>query len=109
LLFYNYNYSYNLIPIQQLVVQKPKTGETTSKKTRTEELPDWIDQKWFRHVFVTSYIAFVGQTANPWDVPVKQAIEVMQKIWDATTDIEYEITSSTAVHQKVFDRFFPLI
>jgi hypothetical protein len=54
-------------------------------------------------------MAFVGQTADPWDVPVKQAIEVMQKIWDATTDIEYEITAATAVHLKVSDRLFPNI
>lgn len=99
------NYLCNLIPIQQLVIKKPKTGETT-KKARTEELPGWIDQKWFRQVFVTSYMAFVGQTADPWDVPIKQAVKVMQKIWDATTDIEYEITSSSAVCHKVCDRFF---
>jgi hypothetical protein len=80
-----------------------------SKKARTEELPDWIDQKWFCHVFVTSYMAFVGQTADPWDVPVKQAIKVMQKIWDATSDIEYEITSSSPVYQKVSNQFFPNI
>ena len=46
-------------------------------------------------------MAFVGQTANPWDVPIKQAVLVMQKIWDATTDNEYKITMSTAVFQKV--------
>jgi hypothetical protein len=98
---------YITVPIQQLVIKKPKTGETTFKKARTEELPDWIDQKWFRHVFVTSYMAFVGQTADPWDVPVKQAVKVMQKIWDATTDNEYEITTSTAVFHKVRIGFFP--
>ena len=51
-------------------------------------------------------MAFVGQTADPWDVPVKQAVKVMQKIWDATTDKEYEITISTVVYHKVSDRFF---
>ena len=94
--------------MQQLIVQKPsKALETTSKKARNEELPDWIDQKWFRHVFVTSYKAFVGQTANPWDVPAKQAIQVMQKIWNDTTDNEYEITTSTAVYMKVCFSFDP--
>jgi hypothetical protein len=75
----------------------------TTKKARTKELPDWINQKWFRHVFVTSYMAFVGQTADPWDVPIKQTVKVMQKIWNATTDIEYKLTSSCAVVQKVSD------
>jgi hypothetical protein len=47
---------------------------------------------------------FVGQTANPWDVPVKQSIQVMQKIWDATSAYQYEITPSSIVYQKVCDR-----
>jgi len=72
-------------------------------KARKEELPDWIDTRWFRHTFVTMYMAFVGQTADPWDVPIKQAVEVMQKIWDATNGHEYKITASSAVCQKVRD------
>ncbi|KAF8508180.1 hypothetical protein JB92DRAFT_2954585 [Gautieria morchelliformis] len=74
---------------EQLILQKPsKAAQTTSKKARNEDLPDWIDGKWFRHTFVTTYMAFVGQTVNPWD---------------ATNSHEYEITSSTAVYQKVCD------
>jgi hypothetical protein len=46
-------------------------------------------------------MAFVGQIADPWDVPAKQAVLVMQKIWDATNTREYEITTSTAVYKKV--------
>ena len=46
-------------------------------------------------------MAFVGQTSNPWDVPVKQALNVMQKIWDACSAYKYEITTSCAVYQKV--------
>jgi hypothetical protein len=49
-------------------------------------------------------MAFVGQTADPWDVPVKQSVQVMQKIWDATSRYEYEITASAAIYQKVRDR-----
>ena len=52
-------------------------------------------------------MAFVGQTANPWDVPAKQAIQVMQKIWNDTTDNEYEIMTSTAVYLKVCFSFDP--
>ncbi|KAF8502579.1 hypothetical protein JB92DRAFT_2973067 [Gautieria morchelliformis] len=89
------------ITSEQLILQKPsKAAETTSKKARNEDLPDWIDGKWFRHTFVTTYMAFVGQTINPWDVPVKKAIKVMQQIWDATNSHEYEITSSTIAYQK---------
>ena len=48
-------------------------------------------------------MAFVSQTSNPWDVPVKQALNVMQKIWIARSDynLKYEITSPSAVYQKV--------
>jgi hypothetical protein len=48
-------------------------------------------------------MVFVGQTADPWDVPVKQSVQVMQKIWDATSRYEYEITASAAIYQKVRD------
>jgi hypothetical protein len=51
-----------------------------------------------------TYMVFVGQTADPWDVPVKQSVQVMQKIWDATSRYDYEITTSAAIHQKVCDR-----
>ena len=73
----------------------------TAKNTQNEELPDWVEAHWFRHMFVTTYMAFVGQTMNPWDVPIKQSVKVMQKIWDATNGNNYEITVSTAVYQKV--------
>lgn len=46
-------------------------------------------------------MAFVGQTSDPWDVPIKQSVEVMQKIWDATSGNEFEITTSTAIYHKV--------
>ena len=46
-------------------------------------------------------MAFIGETADPWDVPIKQAVKVMQTIWDATSSVDYEITASTAVYRKV--------
>jgi hypothetical protein len=61
--------------------------------------------KWFWYTFISTYMVFVSQTVDPWDVPVKQAVEVMQKIWDATCDCEYEIMPSTQVCQKVCDMF----
>jgi hypothetical protein len=44
---------------------------------------------------------YVGRTTDPWDVPVMQAVKVMQKIWDTTSDYEYEITQGSGVFQKV--------
>ena len=92
-----------MIISQQLIVQKPSKTSETAKKTQNEELPEWVEAHWFWHMFVTTYMAFVGQTMNPWDVPIKQLVKVMQKIWDATNSNEYEIMVSTAVYHKVGD------
>ncbi|KAH9038774.1 hypothetical protein EDB85DRAFT_2141661 [Lactarius pseudohatsudake] len=90
---------------EQLVVQKSSTADkTASKKPRNEELPKWVKIDWFRHTFVTTYMAFVGQTNNPWEVPARQSVQVMQKIWDATSEHEFEITTSTTVYQKTVQR-----
>ena len=43
----------------------------------------------------------VGQSMDPWDVPAKWAVEMMQAIWDVTNDKVYEVTTSTMVYQKV--------
>ena len=74
--------------------------EVTSKKWN-EDLPSWINQWWFHQTFITTYMSFVSQSVNPWDVPSKCALEVMQTIWNATSGNEYQITTSTAVYQKV--------
>ena len=72
-----------------------------AKKTQNEELLDWVEPYWFRHTFVTMYMAFVSQTSNPWEVPTKQSINIMLKIWDATSRHKYEIMTLTAIYQKV--------
>src|SRR5690348_13776819 len=86
---------------QQLVLQTSSTAAASKKPTRSEGLPDWVNPTWFRYTFVTTYMSFVGQTTNPWDVPVKQAVVVMQKIWDAISHQPYEITSSSVLYRKV--------
>jgi hypothetical protein len=64
------------LPIQGLIVQKPsKVGETTSKKAQIEELPDYVNAKWFRKTFIPTYMAYVNQVMNPWEVPAKLAVE----------------------------------
>ncbi|KAF8799192.1 hypothetical protein BYT27DRAFT_7318611, partial [Phlegmacium glaucopus] len=50
------------------------------------------------------YMAFVGQTGDPWDVPAKQSVRVMQNIWDTISGHVYEIMASTAVYQKTVQR-----
>ena len=67
------------------------------KKLQNEELPHWIDAHWFQKIFVTTYMAFVGETINLWEVPIKQSVKVMQKIWNATSNLEYTITTELSV------------
>jgi hypothetical protein len=45
-----------------------------------KEFPDYVTPKWFRFTFVSTYMTFISQTADAWDVPIKQAVDVMQKI-----------------------------
>ena len=70
-------------------------------KKRNKELPDWIDQWWFHQTFIMTYMSFIAQSANPWDIPSKQGLEVMQMIWNATNGNDYQITISTLIYQKV--------
>lgn len=46
-------------------------------------------------------MAYVGQTADPWQMPVRRAVRVMQNIWDASGAYEYKVTRNTFVYQKV--------
>ena len=90
---------------QKLIVQTAmaagKAGSNLERPSQNEELPDWIDAQWSQYMFVTMYMAFVGQTVDPWDVPVKQAVAIMQKIWNTISSKPYEITDSTLVYKKV--------
>ena len=65
---------------------------------RNKELPDWIDQQWFCQTFITTYMSFIAQSVNPWDIPSMWALEVMQTIWNATNGNDYQITISTPVY-----------
>lgn len=73
-----------------------------SKNARNEELPVWLDAKWFRRTFVTTYMAYVGELTNPWEVSATQAVDAMQRIWDGTSGkAGYKITKTTAVYGRV--------
>lgn len=76
-------------------------AEKKSKKRDREPIPDFVTMKWFRQTFVSTYMAFVGQVENPWEMPTKLALEVMQKIWNATCAFEYQITKETEVYHRV--------
>jgi hypothetical protein len=93
------------VPAVPSPIRQSEPSKTTSKKARRDEdLPNYIEPKWFRYTFVSTYIAFVSQTLDPWHVPVQKAVDAMQKIWDATSPFEFKIARSTPVYRKVCDQ-----
>ncbi|KAF8268670.1 hypothetical protein EI94DRAFT_1800187 [Lactarius quietus] len=79
-----------------------KSSKSASNK-QSDELPSFIEARWFWATFVSMYMTFVAQTADPWDIPVAQALEVMQKIWDVTSSFKYKIETSSAYIKKLFN------
>jgi hypothetical protein len=69
-----------------------------AKKPGNNNLPDGVEAKLWRLVFVSTNVQYVGSVTNPWEIPVKTACEIMQLIWDAIfPDIPYMVTSTSTV------------
>ena len=69
-----------------------------AKKPGNNDLPDGVEAKLWRPVFVSTYMQYVGSVTNPWEIPVKTACEIMQLIWDAIfPDIPYMVTGTSTV------------
>ncbi|KAG2116937.1 hypothetical protein DEU56DRAFT_748183, partial [Suillus clintonianus] len=72
------------------------------KKPSNEDLPEGINPKIWRRVFISTYIQYVATLANPWEVPTKLACEKMQVIWDAVfPDITHTVSSLSSVYYIV--------
>jgi hypothetical protein len=79
-------------------VPVPEVAKRT-KKPGNNDLPNGVETKLWRLVFVSTYLAYVGTVSNPWEIPVKTACEIMQLIWDAIfPDIPYTVTSTSSVY-----------
>ncbi|KAG1721176.1 uncharacterized protein EDB91DRAFT_1064536, partial [Suillus paluster] len=73
-----------------------------AKKPSNDDLPEGIDQKIWRRVFISTYIQYVATLANPWEVPTKLACEKMQVIWDAVfPNITHTVSSLSSVYYIV--------
>jgi len=73
-----------------------------SKKPKNGDLPDGIDYKTWRRVFVPTFMRWVSQQDNPFEHNPKRTCEVMQIIWDALfPDIDHTITPSSPVYLLV--------
>ncbi|KAG1844763.1 hypothetical protein C8R48DRAFT_678368 [Suillus tomentosus] len=90
---------------------KPIARQTErAKKPSNDDLPEGIDPKIWRRVFISTYIQYVATLANPWEVPAKLACEKMQVIWDAIfPHIGHTVTSLSSVYyiavQRVADSY----
>ena len=92
-----------ILPIMQALVKqspsKPAARQTERKKPGNNNLPDGVDQKLWRRVFISTYMQYVATTPNPWEVPVKLGCEKMQVIWDVIfPSIPYVVTSTSTVY-----------
>ena len=69
-----------------------------AKKPGNNDLPDGVEAKLWRPVFVSTYMQYVGFMTNPWEIPVKTACEIMQLIWDAIfPDISFIVSPSNVL------------
>ena len=90
-----------IIPQALVVEMKLKTGEP-SKKPKNGDLPDGIDYKVWRHIFVPTFMKWVSQQDNPFEHNPKCSCEAMQNIWDALFDeVPYMVVPSSAVYALV--------
>ncbi|KAG1871595.1 hypothetical protein F4604DRAFT_1681411 [Suillus subluteus] len=72
---------------------KPTARQTErAKNLSNDDLPEGIDPKIWRRVFISTYIQYVATLANPWKVPAKLACEKMQ----STTLLSSELPTPTA-------------
>ncbi|KAG2335812.1 hypothetical protein BDR05DRAFT_953807 [Suillus weaverae] len=90
---------------------KPIACQTErAKKPSNDDLPEGINPKIWRRVFISTYIQYVATLANPWEVPTKLACEKMQVIWDVIfPHIGHTVTSLSSVYyiavQRVADSY----
>ncbi|KAG1873108.1 hypothetical protein F4604DRAFT_1681173 [Suillus subluteus] len=89
--------------VQALVKNSPvKPAACQAKRTKkpgNNDLPDGIEQKLWRRVFVSTYMQYVATLANPWEVLPKLACQKMQVIWDAIfPSIPCTVTSTSTVY-----------
>ena len=89
---------------QDIVAVKPisQSKHTDISKSATGTLPAGTDVGKWCHSLISTYIQVVSSSANPWDIPPKYAIEVLQKLWDIFfPDIPQIVTMTSPIYKKV--------
>ncbi|KAG1860199.1 hypothetical protein DFJ58DRAFT_840080 [Suillus subalutaceus] len=71
----------------------PACQAECTKKPGNNDLPDGVEQRLWRCVFISTYMQYVATLANPWEVPPKLACQKLQVIWDTIfPNIPYTVT-----------------
>ena len=62
----------------------------------------------FRRCLVSTFIEWLAQQKNPWAVSPKQAVEVIQIIWDSVlaSTTPYTVTPTSTVYKLVSNSFY---
>lgn len=80
----------------------PPRSLTKQEPDAKPSLPNGVSGPLWRRVFISTYMRFVSWQNYPWEVPVKQACENMQTIWDEVySDIPETITPSSVAYSIV--------
>lgn len=65
-------------------------------------LPAGTDMRTWRRVFIPTVFQYIARQPNPWAIPPRQIIPVMQIMWDAFFgDIPQEITATSVIYRLV--------
>ena len=110
--FYRNNsnfYIQGIIKTEQVKEQLETTErKVTHKRKEAIPLPEGsTENNRFRAVFVTTYICWVAEYADPWRVEPEEATSVMQKIWAEVygKKVPFKITTETKAYQQVRQSF----
>jgi len=64
-----------------------------------KDLPDGVHKKdrWHQ-TFIPTFLLWVGQQADPWNIPDDKVVDALQKIWDVVyKNIPYIVEQKDAV------------
>ena len=67
--------------IEDKKVARPAKLDTRSKSTKKDLPAGCQDGNLYRGCFITTYLKFIGQYANPWSIDDTDAVNAMKKIW----------------------------
>ena len=79
----------------------PAAPATDTSKSVMGKLPARTNVGKWHHSLISTYIRIVSSSANPWDIPPKYSIEILQKLWDTFfPNIPQVVTVTSPIYKK---------